>query len=227
MREEELKSRFEALAPWHVNGTLEPAESRWIEEYARDHAEARAELQWYEALQNQIRANAPEVSEDLGWDKLAGRIRAERRQVMNRTSWSDSIREFLAGTFGMGGQLVLRPAFAYAAVAVLVVQAGVIGTLLFEHGQDQAQVEQWRSVQAQGGAISGPVLRVSFRPETTERDIRVLLLRNGATLVGGPGQLGNYILYVPKERVSAAETALRDDPHVDSVDVMATLPPKE
>ena len=79
MREEELKSRFEALAPWHVNGTLEPAESRWIEEYARDHAEARAELQWYEALQNQIRANAPEVSEDLGWDKLAGRIRDEER----------------------------------------------------------------------------------------------------------------------------------------------------
>ena len=227
MTEDELKARFEALAPWHVNGTLEPAESRWVEDYVREHAEARAELQWYQALQGQMRANEPAFAEEQGWDTLMSRIRAERRQVRNTTSWMDSVREFLGSAFGAGGQLVLRPAFAYAAVAVLVVQAGVIGSLLLDRGRDQAEVEQWRSMQARSGAISGPVLSVSFKPDTTERDVRTLLLRNGATLVGGPGQLGNYIIYVPQERVAAAEAALRDDPHVDSVSVMATLPSKE
>lgn len=226
MTEEEMKARFEELAPWHVNGTLAPAERTWVEEYAQRHAEARAELQWYEALQTQIHDNVAEVSDEIGWDRLQSRIRAERRQAQTKTSWLDSIREFVTGTLG-GGQLALRPALAYAGVAVLVVQAGVIGSLLIDRDRDQAALEQWRSVQAQSSAIAGPVLRVAFKPDATEQDIRMLLLHTGATIVGGPGQLGNYILYVPAERFAAAQEALRNDSHVDNVDVLNTIPSKE
>jgi len=225
MTEQDDRTRFEALAPWHINGTLDESDRKWVEQYARSNAEARAELAWYERLQTQIRANVPDVAPDIGWEKFAPRMRAE--QIDAPRSWTDRVRDFVQTTFGGGGQLALRPAFAYAAAAVVVLQAGAIGTLLFQHGRDQAEFDQWRSVQAQGAALTGPVLRVSFKGDTTEQDFRALLVQSGATLVGGPGQLGNYILYVPKERLAAAEELLRNNPHVEAMDELPVLPPKE
>ena len=73
MNEQQMKERFEALVPWHVNGTLEQGEREWVERYVRDHPEAAAELRWYESLQSRIRENAPVVAADFGWDKLQRR----------------------------------------------------------------------------------------------------------------------------------------------------------
>ena len=222
MNENDMKARFEALAPWHVNGTLDPMERRWVEDYVREHPDAAAELRWYESLQTKIRANIPETSPDLGWDKLQQRIRLERRQATK--SWSEQLSE-LWSSLRFGQTLSLRPAFAYAAVALVVVQAGVIGTMVLEQSRQQAEFEEWRSLQTP--VVSGPVLRVSFRPEASERDIRMLLLNVSGTIVGGPGQLGNYIIYVPGNRIDAAADALAKDEHVDTVDIMARVPGKE
>jgi hypothetical protein len=227
MNEQEMKARFDELAPWHANGTLDPTESRWVEDYARTHPDAGAELHWYTAFRRELTANQPDISPELGWDKLAARIATEKRAT--RKSFGERAREFLGGLLGVsreGGSLALRPALAYAAVAIVVVQAGVIGALVTQQGKQDAELAQWRSMRATG-VIGGPVLRLSFKPETTEQDIRTLLVRMDGSLVGGPGQLGAYIVYVPADRITAAQAAAQQDAHVESVDVLATLPVKE
>ena len=120
----------------------------------------------------------------------------------------------------------LRPALAYAAVALVVVQAGVIGALVMQQGTQDAELAQWRSLPA-ASAVGGPVLRINFKPDTSERDIRMLLVRINGSLVGGPGQLGAYIVYVPADRIVAAEATAQSDAHVEAVDLLAVLPTRE
>jgi hypothetical protein len=73
-----MRQRFLDLAPWHVNGTLSPADRAWVDEYVRSHPEAGAELGWYALLQEKIRFDAPEVPPDAGLERLLHRVRLEQ-----------------------------------------------------------------------------------------------------------------------------------------------------
>jgi hypothetical protein len=53
-----------------------------------------------------------------------------------------------------------------------------------------------------------------FRPDTTEHDLRQLLLRNEARLVDGPTVSDAYVLRVAPDRRSAALSRLRADRNV-------------
>jgi hypothetical protein len=44
----------------------------------RSHPEARAELEWYASLQEEISADVPEVPPEAGLERLLKRIRLER-----------------------------------------------------------------------------------------------------------------------------------------------------
>lgn len=73
-----MRQRFVELAPWHVNGTLSAADRVWVDGYVRSHPEARAELDWYASLQQQILADTPEAWPDAGFERLLHRVRLER-----------------------------------------------------------------------------------------------------------------------------------------------------
>lgn len=219
MNEHEMKTRFEELAPWHVNGTLAAPEREWVERYVREHPEAAAELRWYESLQTKLKESAPAIGEEYGWSRLHARIRAERK--VKPTSLSERATTFL-------GNLIFspRPALVYAAMALVVVQAGVIGYLLTEQNKPEDPLSDYRKL-ATAGEELGPVLKVSFKAEAQEREIRTLLVSMGGTLVGGPGQLGDYIIRVPAKRIDAARDALAASGVVENVQVMHTVPSKE
>src|SRR6266700_8388424 len=125
MNESQMKARFEELAPWHVNGTLAANDREWVDGYVRDHPEAAAELAWYQSLQAKMREGEPAIGEEYGWDHLHQRIRAERRVAPR--NWSERVSGFLSSLL-----VVPRPALAYAAMALVVIQAGVIGVLMAE-----------------------------------------------------------------------------------------------
>ena len=55
MSDQQMNDRFRELLPWHVNGTLGRDEREWVEQYLVTHPELRAELSWYESLQNRMR----------------------------------------------------------------------------------------------------------------------------------------------------------------------------
>ena len=44
-----MKSRFDELLPFYVNGSLPEADRAWVDSYLREHPKAEAELHWYEA----------------------------------------------------------------------------------------------------------------------------------------------------------------------------------
>lgn len=213
-----MRNRFAELAPWHVNGTLAQDDREWVDAYLRDHPKAAGELDWYRSLQARITADVPDVSPSIGLDRLLDRVHAEKRRSAERRTQRaidrvlDPVKEFVASLF-------LRPAYAYAAAALVVVQAGIIGALLVDQRATEQEYADYRSI-APIQAL-GPTLRVSFRPDARESDIRNALIDIGGTLVGGPGQLGQYIVHVPESRIDAALAALRANAAVEAVDVAA------
>jgi hypothetical protein len=113
------------------------------------------------------------------------------------------------------------PRYAFATIATLaVVQFAVIGGLVQERGDEYADTRARPVVPAP----AGPFIRVSLRPTATEADVRFLLVSVGASIVGGPTQLGDYYLYVPRERVDAVVRQLRQSRVVDQAEAIATLP---
>lgn len=221
-KEQAIRNRFSELAPWHVNGTLSGPDRAWVDTYVREHPAAAAELAWYASLQQSIKADVPQVSPEVGLDRLLHRIHGEPRRVAQRQP-KTALNKLLAPVQSFLASLFLRPAFAYAAVALVVVQAGLIGGLVLEQWSTEQEYAEYRSIATVPAA--GPLLRVSFRPDTREIDIRSALMDVGGTLVGGPGQLGEYLVRVPANRIEVAERTLRDNPVVEAVEVSAP-PPK-
>lgn len=211
--DETMKRQFELLLPFHLNGTLKHEERAWVERYLAEHPEARAELRWTESLRTQIRDSAPDVSAEAGFDKLLARMHAHRAPARPRLS--DRLRDFFAG-------FQMTPAFAMAA-AVIAVQAGIIVILLVDRGDDYAE---FRSMP--GAALdTGPVLQVNFRAEATERDIRLALVSVGGAVIGGPGQLGNYLIKVQDSNIEEAARLLGANRAVESVQILPRLPVRE
>lgn len=223
MNEMNGRRRFQELLPWHINGTLEQSEREWVETYLREHPDAQGEVRWTKGLQAQIRQSVPEVSPEVGMDRFLALIHAEAQatpRVAARTQvgFGERIRAFFAS-------LQLSPAVAVAAT-VIAAQAGIIGALLSSQAGEEDEFSTVRSV-APGQLVSGPVLQVSFRAETAERDLRTLLVRVGGTLVGGPGQLGNYLIMVPPDRLEQASQQLAASSLVEDVTVLAHIPARE
>lgn len=215
-----LKQRFDELLPFYVNGTLGEAERAEVEAWLREHPKSAAELRWYESLQHKLREDVPAVSSEVGLERALQRIRTEGpKPVLPRRAaprpWYERASAWLGA---LVPQPVLKPALA-AALAVVVVQAGLIG-----HFASEDDTTELRSVPGAVPAEQGPYLKVNFKPDAREADIRLLLVQAGASLAAGPGQLGDYYLRVPAERLAAAQAALGASPVVDGVSLVDGLP---
>jgi len=215
-------SRFDELLPFYVNGTLAEGERAWVDDYLREHPAARAELHWARSLQSRLHEDVPAVSSEVGMDRALARIRREGpvphgvRQAAQPSLWrrlGDRVGAWMP-------QPVLRPAFA-GAVAVAVLQAVAIVHLLGEREDD---VEQIRAMQASTVSEQGPYLKLNFKADAREADMRLLLVELDGTLAGGPGQLGDYYVRVPADRVAALGEKARASGIVDAVAVVDALP---
>jgi hypothetical protein len=225
MMDPQTKKRFSEMLPWYVNGTLEDESRQWFEAQLTANPELRSELSWTQSLQQRICESIPEVSPELGLDKLMARIRHERTAISatrapvaaEKVSLMDRIAGFFAG-------FRLTPAFA-AAAAIVAVQAGVIGMLVNEQAALESEFATYRST-GEGHIATGPVLEVVFKADARERELRELLVRIGGTLAGGPGQLGTYLIYVPAEHLDEAQRVLAADAAVEAVSVSRSEPAK-
>lgn len=222
-----MKAKFDELLPFYVNGTLGEADRGWVEQYLREHPTARGELQFYESLQRRLREDVPAVSSEVGLERALQRIRTEgprplapRAAVRPQPSLIERLRDALAALLP---QPVLRPAFA-GALAVVAVQAVVIGNLLGEREVDEAT--QLRTVQGSvADANRGPFLKVNFKAEAREADMRLLLVELNGSLAGGPGQLGDWYVRLPAGAdADALAGKLREQAIVEAVAVVDALP---
>jgi hypothetical protein len=113
------------------------------------------------------------------------------------------------------------PAFAGAA-AIVLAQAIAIAWLVGERA-----APEFAETRAVGDVRPRTYLQVNFKPEATEREIRLALIRVGGLIVYGPGQLGDYYVAVPGERLAAARRDLEASGIVETVGQVDKLPGQE
>ena len=227
---------FLELLPWYANGTLSDAERAQLEAVLHQDERAGTELQWLQQLQQRVQADAPEVSDEIGFERTMRRIRAdavvEQAAIAKATAAqgaaapvtsravpaSPTMTERIRGWFeGMR----LSPAFAMAAL-VIVVQAGFIFKLA---GSDDSEYTQIRSLPG-AAAASGQLFRIAFKPEASETDIRMLLVSVQGNIESGPGQLGDYYVRVPADAALDAGAKMKAAPIVDAVLTVDAVPPR-
>jgi hypothetical protein len=81
------------------------------------------------------------------------------------------------------------------------------------------------SVRSIGRSLAdGPLLRVNFKPEAREADIRLLMIEAHALIVAGPTRLGDYYLKVGTERLPATRALIAASALVQQVDEVSGLP---
>lgn len=215
-----MKARFDELLPFYVNGTLSQADREWVEGYLREHPKASAELQWYESLQTRLREDVPAVSSEVGLERTLQRIRAESPQGRAaRPPLKGSLFARARGWLAtLVPQPVLRPAFA-GALVVVAVQGLVIANLVAERDEST----ELRAVRP-SVIDKGPFLKVNFKPDAREADIRLLLVEVRGSLAGGPGQLGDWFVRVPEEQVASVTATMKASAIVEAVAVVDALP---
>ena len=205
-----MKQRFDELLPWYANGTMGDEDRAWVETYLEAHPEARAELDWSRSLSQRLHDDAPAVPETIGLAKAMTLIRGDRPSLTERVS------AFFAG-FG------LRPATALAGLAIFAIQGGVILNLLSADRDEASEIRARRASMVE----DGPMLKLNFAPDAKEAEIRFLLVSVQGHLAGGPGQLGDYFVVVPRGKEAAIAEQLKTNPIVSAVSLAPGLPPRE
>jgi hypothetical protein len=215
-------TRFDELLPFYVNGTLPEGDRAWVDAYLRDHPRARAELHWARSLQTRLHEDVPAVSSEVGLERALRRIGTEgpkpqRARRAAQPTLLERIGEWVASVVP---QPVLRPAFA-GAIAVVALQAVAIVHLLGEREDDASQI---RAMQGSAVVEKGPYLKLNFKPDAREADIRLLLVEVNGSLAAGPGQLGDYYVRVPAAQLAAVTEKAKASGIVDGVAVVDALP---
>jgi hypothetical protein len=207
-----------------VNGSLSQEDRQWDDDRLRESPQARALLEWERSLRDGIGADAPQVPDSIGLARTLQRIESEAAaKPTNRLmSWLGRLGIVVPPDSSArgGGGFAMRPAFALALVGVVVLQFGVIGAGVLRSDADVTEIRSDRVVPV----ADGPLLKLSFTPSATEADLRFALLAVRGSLVGGPGQLGDYYIRVPKGTEVAAQAALQTQSGVASVETVPGLP---
>jgi hypothetical protein len=220
-----MNTRFDELLPFYVNGTLGEADRAWVDNYLREHPTADAELAWTRNLQTRLHEDVPAVSSEVGLDRALRRIRSEgpapeRARRAAAPTLIEKLRDWFASIVP---QPVLRPALV-GALALVAVQTVVIVQMAGEPVDDASQI---RAIPPSAVVAEGPYLKVNFKGEAREAEIRLLLIEVHGSLAAGPGQLGDYYLRIPADQLAEVTGKLRASKIVDAVAVVDGLPPRQ
>ena len=211
-------SRFDELLPFYVNGTLGDDDRLFVERWLRERPDAEAELRWARSLQQRLQEDVVAVSSEVGMERALQRIRAERPQAaapMSASPWQRA-RDWLAS---LVPQPMRGPVLA-GALAVVALQGVVIASLMSER-------DDWDAIRGAKPSVvaeSGPYLKVNFKADAREADIRLLLIGVQGSLAAGPGQLGDYYVRIPQAQLAAATAQMQASSVVEGVSVVDALP---
>ncbi len=222
---------FDELSRKAATGTLSEEERAPLDEALKQQPQRRFDLEWDVALCARLDEKISAMPALPGWERtekmlLAERARVDRarasrdagpRPARNRPSAAgkpgllDRFSEWLASSFGLAINAQA------AAVALVLVQAGVIGLLAWQAGTSDDGA--MRSVTADA-TPRGPLLRVAFRSDVRESDLRRALAAVNGEIVGGPGQLGVYLVRIKDGSLDAAARQLRASGTAELVEVV-------
>lgn len=215
-----MNESFAEIARKAAAGTLSPAERDWLEAHLREFPAKRAEIEWDQAFSAQLAAKIASMPAMPGWERTAQALRSQQLQptqaaVRAAPGILDRLAEWIRSTLGVGMNMQA------IAVALVLAQAGALGMLVW-HYRDTADSE-FRA--GTGSNVPrGPLLRVSFKPDIRETDLRKALADVGAEIVGGPGQMGIYLLRIKDGDLNAAAERLRGTGTTELVEAFIAKP---
>lgn len=208
-------ARLVQLLPWYVNGTIRADDRAWVDACLAAHPQARQELAWFQTLGGEISEQVSQVPADIGLQRAMAQVRDDAKQAKSPSLWQRLVN-WLAQLTPRGSP---RFAPAMAALATLIVlQAGMLTNLLLKPDETSAI----RSG-AQGWA-DGPLLRVNFKADAKESEIRLLLVEAQALIVAGPTTLGDYFVKVAPARIDDVSARLKAHAVVQAVETVPSLP---
>lgn len=181
--DERLHQRVWELLPWYANGTLQPGESRTVEEHAARCDRCREELESCRQLGEAVRKSG----------QIAPTLHpAQLTRLMARLDDAEgsSLRKRLGGLLAATPKPV-RWALAGQLATVLLLAAGWIWNPAPPPPAAPAPAE-FRTLSDPEPSSTSTRIRVVFAEEATERQIRDTLLAVGGRLADGPSPLGAY-----------------------------------
>ena len=195
-RGERLHRRVWELLPWYVNGTLAMLEQRTVEEHLEGCLRCQAELETCRRLGEVVR-QSEEIAPSLHPAQLArvmARIEAEEKGHGKR-GWR---RGLAAPLRSFRSWMGASPPFIRGALAAqLLLIVGLAGFLLWRPAAQPAVYNTLSDVEAAPHHASGTLVRVVFADDTTEKEVRGLLLSLRGQIVSGPSPLGVYTVEIP------------------------------
>lgn len=195
-----MNLELDELSRRAARGELDPAEHERVETLLRVDPQARAQAEWDAAFTTKLAEKVEAMPAMPGWARAERALQAAARAERARPGILDRISDWMSERLGWAVNVQA------VAAALVLAQAGVIGLLtLQQRGPEYSDVRSG----AQGEAPSGPLLRVSFRPDLSESGLRQALAEIGGEIVGGPGQLGVYLVRVKDGGLAAAAERLR------------------
>jgi len=182
----------ELLLPWYATGTLSEQEMKVVDDYLADHPEAVERLEVVREEQHlTIEGNeaikAPGVA---ALQRLMDDIQAEGDARVQSAGLFERIGAFLTSLSPQAMGIATA-----ACLGLLIVQAGVIGTLIGGGGQESP----FETVTGGNISLAGPVAIVAFQETATVMDISGLLGETKAQIVRGPINGGTYEIAFPKD----------------------------
>jgi hypothetical protein len=226
------RQRLEDVMPLYINGRASAPDRAFVEGLLHD-PEVATMAAWHQGMASKIRRQVEAVSDDIGKAGLMAKINARRHEAeppRHATPASPSWKSW----FSWGRWLSLQPAAFAVLMAVVGAQA------VFIHQSDSVGSPGGDLVSAEPNTpltrgapsvVTAPqtdvvVFQVNFKDQTTEREMRALLISTGAHIVHGPSQLGDYQVSVPAGRAKAALDELRNSSWVNAVRILESLSTK-
>ncbi len=212
------REEIESLLPWYAAGTL----SR------RDTARVERALANDNELARQFEMVREELGETIGVNELLGAPSARAMKSLFEKIDAEPARAPAAASFNLMGRISefmtsLSPkTLAYAggvAAIALMLQAGVIGTLI---GERTGTAPNLASAPATVAVTQGVEALIRFSPQANAAEIAEFLNANKASIVGGPAD-GFFRVRVPAKAEQTAEIVKKlGDSKVVSFAVPAT-----
>lgn len=206
-------AKLDEAITWYTNGSLNEDDARWVEAQLDADPTLRVDIEFDRAISNAFDRKLAELPADFGWEKLLQRVRTDsatenatargragpaRDKASKAASEDSPIARFIGWFSGF-----LTPQLGAAMAVLLAVQTVTVVYLL---GSEEQQTVEFRSAP---GTQQVPVIRAMFDAQLTEKSLREALGAQGASIVDGPNDLGEYVILAPGRDPKAVGEALK------------------
>lgn len=191
------------------------------------HKESSNTQDWDTAINRAVIATAAlGIPEDEGLEEVRARIARLSTSDIETARHSNQPRRPSLWSAAQAWVARLLPAPARPVFAVMAVALLIQGLVISNLWQEQENYAEFRNAYAEPSA-SQTFVRVLFRPELREQEMRQLLRQNSAEIVAGPSQWGEYYLLINSHPAAAARDALRLSTQVEKAEIVQRLPTQE